>query len=182
MGLSLAVIPAVIYPVLKVHNQALAVGYVVFRGALETATYLAIAIGWLLLIPLSQSYAAASTQQAEGFQVLGALLLKEAGIAFTLTAVIFPIGALMLYAAFYQSRLIPRWLSVWGILAVTLHFLYTGAYGLYALTSPVTVNLDFLNLPILLQEMVMAAWLIAKGFTRPEINAREFKASPAPVS
>jgi hypothetical protein len=84
--------------------------------------------------------------------------------------------------AFYQSRLIPRWLSVWGILAVVLHFLYTGAYGLYALTSPATVNLDFLNLPIFLQEMVMAVWLIAKGFTPPEITAREFKASPALVS
>ena len=36
MGLSLAMVPVVLYPVLKRHSQVLALGYVVFRGALET--------------------------------------------------------------------------------------------------------------------------------------------------
>ena len=106
MGLSLAMIPVVIFPVLKKHNETLALGYVVFRGALETVTYLAIATGWLLLIPLSQAYASAAAEEASAIQAIGTLLLKEAGIGATLTAIVFPLGALMLYAVFYQSRLI----------------------------------------------------------------------------
>ena len=164
MGLSLAMIPVVIFPVLKRHNETLALGYVVFRGALETVTYLAIAIGWLLLIPLSQAYASAAPEEASGFQVIGALLLKEAGISATLTAIVFPLGALMLYAVLYQSRLIPRWLSAWGLIAVILHFVWTGLFGMFAISSPIALNLDILNLPIFLQEMVMAVWLIVKGF------------------
>ena len=56
MGVSLAIIPAVIYPVLKKHNEILAVGYVIFRGALETLTYLITVICWLVLVPVSQEY------------------------------------------------------------------------------------------------------------------------------
>src|SRR5689334_16101321 len=39
MGLSLAMVPVVLYPVLKRHSEVLALGYVVFRGALETVGY-----------------------------------------------------------------------------------------------------------------------------------------------
>ena len=57
MGLALAMVPVMMFPILREHNEALALGYVVFRGGLETVTYLAIATGWLLLVPLSQIYA-----------------------------------------------------------------------------------------------------------------------------
>ena len=49
MGLALAMVPAVMFPILKKQNEALAVGYVIFRGALETFTY--IALGDLLANP-----------------------------------------------------------------------------------------------------------------------------------
>src|SRR5450759_2816572 len=49
MGLALAMVPVMMFPILRRQNEALAVGYVVFRGALETALYIATAICWLLL-------------------------------------------------------------------------------------------------------------------------------------
>ena len=54
MGLSLAMVSVVLYPILRKQNEVLALGYVVFRGALETVTYFVTAIGWLLLLALSQ--------------------------------------------------------------------------------------------------------------------------------
>jgi len=54
MGLALAMVPVMMFPTLKRYNEALAVGYVVFRGALEAVTYLALVIGWLSL-SLNQS-------------------------------------------------------------------------------------------------------------------------------
>src|SRR5512144_1045808 len=52
MGLSLAFVPIVLFPVLRQVNEVLAIGYVIVRGAVETACYVLLAIGWLLLVPL----------------------------------------------------------------------------------------------------------------------------------
>jgi hypothetical protein len=56
MGLSLAMVPVVLYPVLKRHGEVLALGYLVFRGALETVTSLMAPIAWLLLVAIGRSY------------------------------------------------------------------------------------------------------------------------------
>ena len=44
MGLALAMVPVMMYPLLKKQNQVLALGYVMFRGALETVSCLILAI------------------------------------------------------------------------------------------------------------------------------------------
>jgi hypothetical protein len=54
MGFALALVPVVLYPVVKKQNEALALGYVVFRGALETFTYIVSVITWLFLLLVSQ--------------------------------------------------------------------------------------------------------------------------------
>jgi Domain of unknown function (DUF4386) len=157
MGLALALVPVVIFPVFKKHNEVLALGYVVFRGALETFTYVIIVISWLLLLPLSREFIAAGVSSAASFQTLGNSILRAADIGATTTSIIFPLGAMMLYVVFYQSKLIPRWISGWGVVAAVL----TLVAGLTALFG---INLDMLKYPMLPQEMVMAVWLIVKGF------------------
>ena len=164
MGFALAVVPVLMYPIAKRHNETLALGYVVFRGGLETVTYLGWAISSLLLVPLSQAYVRAEASDASYFQTLGALFLKAGEISGTLTAIVFPLGALMFYYLLYQSELIPRWISVWGVIGVTLHLVGTGLFGMFGLTDlPMILQLVAV-LPILVQEIVMAVWLIAKGF------------------
>ena len=59
MGFALAMVPVVIFPILKKYNEVLGLGYVVFRGALEPITYIGTAFSWLLLIPLSKELSAA---------------------------------------------------------------------------------------------------------------------------
>jgi hypothetical protein len=122
MGLALAMVPVMMFPIFKKHNEALALGYVVFRGALETVTYIAMAISWLLLIILSQEYVAAGAPDASYFQTLGASLLQGHDSINTILIIVFSLGALMLYYLFYRSNLIPRWISGWGFIAILLHF------------------------------------------------------------
>jgi hypothetical protein len=172
MGLALAMVPVVIFPILKQHNEVLALGYVVFRGALETFTYFVVVIAWLLLIPLSQAFVGAGAADASSFLALGALSLKAAEIGASLTAIVFPLGAAMLYAVLYRSKLIPRWLSVWGLIAVALNFVLTGLAGVFGLTPQMSTIQMASNLPIFLQEMVMAVWLIVKGFNPSAIASR----------
>lgn len=163
MGLALALIPLALFPILKRHHEPLAIGYVVFRSGLETVTTLGVVGSWLLLVALGKEYAGAGSPAGPELQALGAVISKAAEISANATAVVFPIGAMMLYGVLYQSKLIPRWLSVWGLIAVVLHLALTGLAGLANLSEPALIQAAA-NAPILVQEMVMAAWLIVKGF------------------
>ena len=157
MGLSLALVPVVVYPILKKHNRTLALGYVVFRGGLETLTYVLQVMVFLLLIILSRENADAAVSDASYFKNTGTLLLKGVDIVAAVQSIVFSLGALMLYYVFYRSRLIPRWLSGWGVVAAIL-CLANGVLQMYS------SGVGMLALPMLPQEMVMAAWLIIKGF------------------
>ena len=91
MGLALAMVPVMMFPILKKHNEALALGYVVYRGALETVTTIAMVIGWLFLTVLSQQYIAGAPD-ASYFQTLGTLLLNGNDSISTISQIVFPSG------------------------------------------------------------------------------------------
>lgn len=171
MGLALAMIPVVMFPILKKQNEVLALGYVAFRGALETIAPLATAAGWLLLLPLSQAYQVGAPD-AGSLCAIGALLLdaKEIG---SIGAIVFCLGATMFYSLLYRSKLVPRWLSAWGLLAV-IPYLAGGVLSLANLLDPLSMIATVLFVPMAIQEMVLAVWLIAKGF-----NPSAFASQPA---
>ena len=52
-GFALAMVPVVFWPIGRRYSETLAMGYVVFRGALETVLYIVFALAWLLLVALS---------------------------------------------------------------------------------------------------------------------------------
>ncbi len=68
---------------------------------------------------------------------------------------------------FYRTRLLPRWLSVWGLLGLLL--MLVGAFsGMFGLIGAFSQPQMLLMLPIMLQEMVMAVWMIVKGYSMTE--------------
>jgi hypothetical protein len=168
MGFALAMVPVMLFPIFKKHNEALALGAVVFRGALEAVAYIAIAISWLLLLILSQEYVKAGTPDASYFQTLGTLLLEAPDWIGQTLSIVFSLGALMIYYLFYQSKLIPRWLSVWGLIGAIL---YLAAPLLFMFGS----ELGILMAPLAVQEMVFAVWLIVKGFNPSAIATESVK-------
>jgi hypothetical protein len=169
MGLALAMVSVMLFPVLKRYNETLAVGYVVFRGALEAATYLALVIGWLALPLISQQYIKATAADASYFQSLGDFVLAAHGQISHVLTIVFILGALMFYYVLYQSKLVPRWLSGWGLLAAIPYFV-SGVLGLFSILSPMSTTQMVLVLPLAVQEMVLAVWLIVKGFNSSPVN------------
>jgi hypothetical protein len=155
-GFALAMVPVVFWPVGKRYNETLAMGYVVFRGALEGVIYMLGALGWLLLIPLSA--------QPDAAPLAGLVRTADPVIWEQVGAIPFALGALMFSGLLYQSRLVPRWLSTWGLVGAAL-------YIVPPLGSMFGVSLGILMAPLAVQEMVMAVWLIARGFNRPELAA-----------
>ena len=118
----------------------------------------------LSLIGVSQAYLDHGVESAAYFQQIGSAIQAEtywgdtAGLLYN---IVFVVGAMMLYSVFYQSKLIPRWISVWGLLAAIA--LLTGALLSVFTNIPPIFTLPIL-LPIAVQEMVMAGYLIVKGF------------------
>jgi len=150
-------IPVILFPIFKKYNEILALGAVVFRGILETVTYIGIAISWLLLLSLSQEYVTVGVAEGANLESMGALLVNLGNWFGRITPIVFSIGALMIYSLFYLSKLIPKWLSIWGLIGAMLY-----------LANPILYMFSFdvgiLFIPLALQEMFMAIWLIVKGF------------------
>jgi hypothetical protein len=171
-GFALAMVPIVFWPVGKRYNETLAMGYVVFRGGLETVIYIVGALGWLVLIALSK---AGDTGPLADFVRTTETVIWDQG------AITFVLGALMFYFVLYQSRLVPRWLSTWGLVGAALGIVppLGGMFGL---------SLGILVAPLALQEMVMAVWLIAKGFNpaalaaEPAGETSRWRAAPSTAS
>ena len=161
MGLALAMVPVMLFPILKKQNEALALGYVVFRGGLETVGYMAIVVSWLLLLPLSQVYRV-GTPDASNLHALSTVLLDGNEIGSTMT-IVFCLGALMFNYLLYKSKLIPRWISGWGLIAA-IPYLAGGVLSMVGLFGPSSTITDMLDIPLGVQEMLLAVWLIAKGF------------------
>ena len=155
-AVSVVLIPAALFPVLKRYSESKALGYFGIR-ILEAVTMVIGAVSLLALVSSGQQYVKAGVSMVSTFQASGTLWLAVHNWLFGLDPIIFGFGGLLLYYLLYTHRLVPRWLSLWGIIGVVLVM----AFGMLQLFSSGPV---YLALPIAVQEMAMAAWFIVKGF------------------
>jgi hypothetical protein len=155
-GLAVVGIAVTMFPLLKKYSEALALGYVGMR-ILECAMQIAADNSPLALLKLSQEFVKAGTPDATYFQTIGTLLLAERQSAGLMLGIFFGVGAVLFYYILYQSKLVPRFISVWGLIAAVL----VSAATLLEIGGVVGA---VLVLPIILNELFIAIWLIVKGF------------------
>lgn len=161
---SIVAIPIVLYPVLKKHNETLALGYTgarIFEGLFFVLNIVTL----LSILSLSKEYVSAGTESAEFFRISGSLLLKNFEWNGHLLDFPFVLSTLILNYALYKSNLIPRRLSAWGFVGGII-WISGVVIGMFS-TAYVTV----LAAPIGLQEMVLAGWLIVKGFNSTKADS-----------
>lgn len=154
MGLACVAIAVVLYPVLRGHGERLALGYVVSR-TIEGGLYALSVVGLLTLVSISRDAPPAAQQLAE---------LAGTARDWTNDAVLyvpFALSAAILSAALYRPALVPRWLSGSGIVGALL-YLGTGVAAMYGVKSGSAV-LQAGVVPLALQELVLAIWLIVRG-------------------
>ena len=174
MALACAGIAIGLYPILKKHNEALALGAVGFR-MIENIFQIVAALALLTLLTLSKESGNASGFAQSAFQAAGTSLHAiHFWSAFVLAHFGFCLGALMYYYVFFRSNLIPRWLSGWGIVAILLHL--AGAFiTMFTQVDPFSTSTSLLSIPIGLNELVLAGWLIVKGFNPSAIASLSVK-------
>jgi len=162
MGIAIA-----LYPVLRLFDPTLALGSVVAR-VVENVVILIGTLSLLALLTVSQQ--AAGSAGSSSFQATGDALVavREWASADFVAGLAFVVGTFMYNYVMYRSRLVPRWLSGWGLVgavSILVAHLYVGFTQDFGFTSVSNV----LSAPIGLQEMVLAIWLIAKGFSAPAL-------------
>jgi hypothetical protein len=160
-ALGAAGIAIAFFPVVHTYSPALAIGAVAFRS-IEAVFSALTALALLGLVAL------ADAPDPEANRVLAdvVLTLRDAS-NYVFGVILFGIAATMYYTVIYRARLLPRFLVVWGLLGVALIVAAALAALLdgppYAIEGATAV----LAVPIALQEVVLGAWLLTKGFRNP---------------
>lgn len=155
------------FPVLKPHNERIAVGYLAAR--IMDALFIAIMVLFVLLqIPVGSEYLKAATADAAYLQALSTVLIQAKDYAYQMGMSTLGISGLMLCYTLYKAKLVPRWLAVWGLAGYTIIFC-----GMVSEMMGSGLGLAS-SLPGGLWEMFIGVWLVVKGF-----NAAAFVAAPA---
>ena len=159
-------IPVALFSVLRKHSERMALGYVGFR-IVEAVTIVVYVFSLPSLLTLSQEYVRAGSLESSHYQTLGASLMAGSYWVYPMIVTFFGIGALLFYSLLYRSRLLPRFISVWGLAAIVLLLAGTlvGMFGYGEGYSVVPEpGIIVYAAPIAVNEVFLAIWLIVKGF------------------
>lgn len=155
-----------LFPILRRHDEGLAAGYVVLR-VFESVFYVVGVVALLVMLDVAKSGTVGAAGDPAA-RLLGATLrsMYDRPIALG-TMVFFGISCAMLNYMLIRSALVPRWLSGWGLVGAALVVAY-GVLGVAGVNTAMGSPYMVLAMPIALQEMVFAGWLIARGLRAPE--------------
>ena len=160
-SVGIVVLAALLYRVFSKVNKTISV-VALGMWIVEAATLAVGQFGAFALIPLSQEYVEAGAPAGSYFQTLADALVAFEQRGNEIHMVFFAVGALLWYYLFYQSRYVPRVLSIWGIASMAV--LSIGV--VLALAVDYESYLPYaLYMPF---EPVIGIWLMVKGISRHE--------------
>jgi len=139
-GVALIGIGITIFKIFKPYNKNLSLGYSGIR-IIEGLFFIFMAIS--LLYQMTTSGISVSTVLID-----------------TIYVYIFGSGAFIFYYLLYKTKFVPRFISIWGFIAIIM-LLIANSLGMLGNDSAMTI---FLASPIALNELFLAIWLIFKGF------------------
>ena len=158
---SIVGIPITLFPLFRRHSEAAALWFFAAR-LVEAIFFIAGGVFTLSLLSLARDYAGSSAPDAAYFLTLGQVINDTAETSFNVgTMLFFSCSALILSIVFYQTNLVPRWLSIWKFIGAILLLVQ---WALITLGAATPMLESVLFLPIAINEMVLAVWLIFKGF------------------
>ncbi|EKD88490.1 MAG: hypothetical protein ACD_34C00504G0001 [uncultured bacterium] len=165
MAMCCAGVGVSLYPVLRRFNEEAAIGSAGFR-IIESMIQVVGTLIMVCLLALSSEYIQADNASKLILQSAGSVLragndwLNNSAMLLS-----WGVAAVIYYSAFYKYKLVPRWISVWGLIGISL----TIITSIMMMFNPGFSTIQTIaNMPIALQEMVLAVWLIVKGFSLPE--------------
>lgn len=152
-----------LFPILRKHNERLAVGYLSFRF-LEAVIITIGIVAVLSLVTLSQEFVTGAASENDAFHPVGSVLLGIRAWTFMLGPnFMLGINTAMYSFVLYRSGLVPQPLAALGLTGAALVFI-AAVLQLFGMVSLGSTPVVLLSLPIAVYEMLLAGWLIARGF------------------
>jgi hypothetical protein len=152
----------VLYPVLKKYNKTLSIGFVGFRIMAGVFQLLGIILLPIFIL-LSQKFLTQTNTDLILYETIGEMLKLYRDLTNHLGVILATgLGNLLLYYILFKGKLIPVWLSIWGIIGNVL-IMMASFLLLFELIEVISTEYGIMTIPLVLQEVVLAIWLIAKG-------------------
>ena len=157
------------YPILRKYNETIALWHVYFRF-LEAVIITVGIISVLTLLTLSQNFVATGGEDPTGYQASGIILIAIHDWTFMLGPLfMLGINTIMYSYIFYKSNLVPRFLALLGMLGAVLVFI-NALLVLFGVVEQISAW-GILALPVAAFEMILAVWLLLKGFNESALSS-----------
>ncbi len=165
MALAFLGVPVLLYPIICRFGPNLSIGFLSFRIIAVTLS-ISGTILLLSVLALSQVFNDNPSQAVDAVKTLGGILKATRDyVNHVFMILVLAAGNFMFYVLFFKSKLIPAWLSVWGITGAFLSSI-ASLLVLFQTVEIITAEYLVLNAPAGIQELVFGVWLIVKGFDR----------------
>ena len=162
------------FPFLRKYNETIALWHVSFRF-LEAIIITVGLISVLSLLTLSREFVAAGAPDTASFQASGTVLKAIHDWTFSLGPnFMLGINTMMYSYIFYKSKLVPRFIPILGMTGATLIFI-CALLVMFGVIHQVSVWGAILALPVVANEMILAVWLIVKGFNESALASMSAK-------
>ncbi len=164
LAFSIIGISIMMFPILKKHNESIAIGYVCFRLLEATIIILGI-ISLLSVVTLSHEFAKAVAPNASSFLTAGRLLVAVHDWTFLFGPnLALSLSTLTMSYLLYRSKLVPRFISVLGLIGGPLTFA-SAVLVMFGVYLQISIWGVITAIPVFAYEMTLAVWLIVKGFS-----------------
>ena len=163
LAFSIIGISVMMYPIVNKENENIAIGYVCFR-IVEAILIIIGIISLLSIVTLSQEFVTSVAPNASSYLIAGKLLviLHNWTFLFGPNLALGP-STLMMSYFLYDSKLVPRFISVMGLVGGTL-ILACALLVMFGVFLQVSIWGAIFAIPVFAYEMSLAVWLIVKGF------------------
>ena len=166
-GIAVIGIAVMLYPILRRYNEGVALGYLGFRGVEAFLSILG-STKVASLIELSQDFIDAGSPAGSIYETLGNLIMADRHWTMEMLTVFFILGALLFYFLLYRTEIVPRYISLWGIIAILA---ITAMNVMIFLGINIGMIGLFFALPIMANEIFLAIWLIVKGVNTSSVSS-----------
>ena len=153
-------IAVLVFPILRKVNESMALAYAGLR-IIEFIMQIVSDLGPLSLITLSQEYVRTGASDPTCIEAMGASLIAGRYWAGEMVIIAYGMGAVIFYYLSHKLRLIPRFLSVWGIIGAPL-VLMSAVLEIFGIEQA-----SYLGVQMGLNEIILGIWLVIKGFNTP---------------
>lgn len=162
MSLGVVGIAILLYPILEKHNRIIAITYVCSR-VMECLLLIIGVIVYFLLLTLSQEFIKAGSPDSSYFQTLANVAVEARYSGYHVAMIILSIASIMLCYLLYKTLLIPRIISVVGIIGYALVFVSAPLDLLGIIDTTGTGGVLYVP-GALFELLLLPIWLFVKGF------------------